>query len=170
MPIVLDLPPRSNKRLATLLESNVRAEVPLQRYWCPKQERRNSFWMNIALPAFVVFLLLLPGFIFRARFKLAERTSLDFSPFGRVAADAILWAIFAHILWLALSFFLFSQRFEPAVLLKLLSSAPTSQTEAISAVGRDFGSIAGYFSSLFLAAIVVPSILRSQITKHLLLS
>ncbi|PIL43622.1 hypothetical protein CR105_17835 [Massilia eurypsychrophila] len=64
------------------------------------------------------------GLFFRARFKLAERTSLDFSPFGRVAADAILWAIFAHLLWLLLSFFMFSQRFEPAVLLKLLSSAP----------------------------------------------
>lgn len=99
--------------------------------------------MNIALPAFVAFLILLPGFIFRARFKLAERTSLDFSPFGRVAADAILWAICAHILWLAVSFF--SQRFEPAVLLKLLSSAPSSQTEAVSAVGRDFAWIAGYF-------------------------
>ena len=122
--------------------------------------------MNIALPAFVAFLLMLPGFIFRARFKLAERTSLDFSPFGRVAADAILWAVFAHIVWLTLSFFVFSQRFEPAVLLKLLSSAPTSQTEAISAVGRDFGWIAGYFGSLFLAAIVAPSFLRSQITKH----
>lgn len=122
--------------------------------------------MNIALPAFVAFLLLLPGFIFRARFKLAERTSLDFSPFGRVAADAILWAIFAHLLWLFLSFFIFSQRFEPAVLLKLLSSAPTSQSEAISAVGRDVGWIASYFGSLFLAALVAPGVLRSQIAKH----
>lgn len=122
--------------------------------------------MNIALPALVTFLLLLPGFVFRARFKLAERTSLDFSPFGRVAADAILWAIFAHLLWLSLSFIFFSRRFEPETLFKLLSSAPTSQTEAISVVGRDFGWIAAYFGSLFLAAIVVPAILRSQITKH----
>lgn len=122
--------------------------------------------MNIALPALVAFLLLFPGFIFRARFKLAERTSLDFSPFGRVAADAILWALFAHLLWLFLSFFLFSQRFEPAVLLKLLSSAPNSQAEAISAVSRDFRWIASYFGSLFLAALVVPVVLRSQIAKH----
>jgi len=122
--------------------------------------------MNIALPAFVAFLILLPGFIFRARFKLAERTSLDFSPFGRVAADAILWAIFAHLLWLSLSIILFSQRFEPAVLLKLLSSAPTSQSEAISVVGRDFAWIAGYFGSLFLAALVGPVILRAQIAKY----
>ena len=103
--------------------------------------------MNIALPAFVAFLLLLPGFIFRSRFKLAERTSLDFSPFGRVAADAILWAIFAHLLWLSFSFILFSQQFEPAVMLKLLSSAQANQSEAISKVSKDFPWIAGYFGS-----------------------
>ena len=122
--------------------------------------------MNIALPALVAFLLLLPGFIFRARFKLAERTSLDFSPFGRVAADAILCALFAHLLWLFLSFFVCSQRFEPAILLKLLSSSPTSQSEAISVVGRDFGWIASYFGSLLLAALVAPVVLRSQIAKY----
>lgn len=46
--------------------------------------------MNVALPALIVFLVLLPGFIFRARFKRTERTSLDFSPFGHVAAGAVL--------------------------------------------------------------------------------
>ena len=83
-----------------------------------------------------------------------------------MAADAILWAIFSHLLWLLLSFFVFSQRFEPAVLLKLLSSAATSQSEAISAVDRDFGWIASYFGSLFVATLVAPVILRSQIAKH----
>lgn len=52
------------------------------------------------------------------------------------------------------------------MLLKLLSSAPTSQSEAIAAVGRDVAWIASYFSSLFLAALVAPVILRSQIAKH----
>lgn len=122
--------------------------------------------MNIALPAFVAFLLLLPGFIFRSRFKLAERSSLDFSPFGRVAADAILWAIFAHLLWLFFSFILFSQQFEPEVMLKLLSSAPASQSEAITKVSKDFPWIAGYFGSLLLASLIIPLILRAQIAKR----
>jgi hypothetical protein len=121
--------------------------------------------MNIALPAFVAFLLLLPGFIFRSRFKLAERTSLDFSPFGRVAADAILWAIFAHLMWLSFAFILFSRYFEPEVMLKLLSSAPANQSEAISKVSKDFTWIAGYFGSLFLAALITPILLRAQIAK-----
>lgn len=122
--------------------------------------------MNIALPALVAFLLLLPGFIFRARLKRAERTSLDFSPFGQVAADAILWAVFAHLLWLFLSFVIFFQRFEPAVLLKLLSSAPTSQAEATLAVGQDFFWISAYFGSLLLTSLVVPEVSRTLITKY----
>ena len=40
--------------------------------------------MNVALPALVIFLLVLPGFVFRSRFKRAERTALDYAPFGRV--------------------------------------------------------------------------------------
>jgi hypothetical protein len=34
--------------------------------------------MNLALPALVVFVLLLPGFLARSRFKRIERSSLDF--------------------------------------------------------------------------------------------
>jgi len=32
--------------------------------------------MNVALPALIVFFLLLPGFIFRTNLKRAERTSV----------------------------------------------------------------------------------------------
>jgi len=53
--------------------------------------------MNVALPALIVFFLLLPGFIFRTNLKRAERTSLDFSPFGQVVAEGILWASVQHV-------------------------------------------------------------------------
>lgn len=122
--------------------------------------------MNLALPALVAFLLLLPGFIFRARLKRAEQTSLDFSPFGQVAAAAILWALFAHFCWLFLSSIVFSQRFDPAVLLNMLSSAPAAQAEAIAIIGREFGWISAYFASLLIASIVVPEIFRYVITKY----
>jgi hypothetical protein len=48
--------------------------------------------MNVALPALIAFFILLPGFIFRTNLKRAERTSLDFSPFGQIVAEAILGA------------------------------------------------------------------------------
>ncbi len=53
--------------------------------------------MNVALPTLILFVVLLPGFIFRSGLKRAERISIDFSPFGRVVAEAVLWAILLHL-------------------------------------------------------------------------
>ncbi len=121
--------------------------------------------MNVALPALIVFLLLLPGFIFRTRLKRAERASLDFSPFGQVAAEAVLWALFAHLFWIAVSYLVFRHRFEPVVLMKLLSSAPASQFEATEAVARDFEWISAYFVSLLFASFAIPKFIRALISK-----
>lgn len=122
--------------------------------------------MNIALPAFIAFLLLLPGFILRTRLKRAERTSLDFSPFGQVVAEAVLWAFFAHLVWLTLSFILFGQRFDPVVLMQLLSSASPAQAEATVQVGRHFEWVAAYFASMLAASFAVPSLLRAVISRY----
>lgn len=122
--------------------------------------------MNIALPAFIAFLLLLPGFILRTRLKRAERTSLDFSPFGQVVAEAVLWAFSAHLVWLTLSYAVFGQRFDPVVLMQLLSSASPAQAEATVEVGRRFEWVAAYFASLLAASFAVPSLLRSVISRY----
>jgi hypothetical protein len=122
--------------------------------------------MNVALPALIVFLLLLPGFIFRTRLKRAERTSLDFSPFGQVAAEAVMWAVFAHLLWLAVSYWVFRHQLEPAVLMKLLSSDATGQARATELVGRDFKWISAYFVTLLFASYAIPKGLRSVISKY----
>jgi hypothetical protein len=122
--------------------------------------------MNIALPALIAFLLLLPGFIFRTRLKRAERTSLDFSPFGQIVAEAVLWSLFAHLGWLALSHLVFRHDFQPLVLMKLLSSAAPGQADAAVAVAADFAWIAGYFGSLFVAAFLVPTLLRATISRY----
>lgn len=122
--------------------------------------------MNVALPALIIFFVLLPGFIFRIRFKRVERTSLDFSPFGRIAAGAVISAAVAHLAWLTLSCLLFGQRFEPLVLMQLLSSAPASQIEAAAAVANDFDWIAAYFVTLLFASFAVPMLLRWAITKY----
>ena len=121
--------------------------------------------MNVALPALITFLVLLPGFIFRTGLKKVERTSLDFSPFGQVAAEAVLWALGAHLLWLFLSYVLFQHRFEPVVLMQLLSSNPAGQAEAAVAVGNAFDWIAAYFVSLIAGAYALPKLVRSAISR-----
>jgi len=73
--------------------------------------------MNVALPALIVFFLLLPGFIFRTNLKRAERTSLDFSPFGQVVAEGILWASVLHFFWLSVSHTVFQRNFDPVCMI-----------------------------------------------------
>jgi len=121
--------------------------------------------MNVALPALIVFFLLLPGFIFRTNLKRAERTSLDFSPFGQVVAEGILWASVLHFFLLSLSHIIFQRDFDPVTLMKLLSSAPIPQTEASEAVGGQFNWIAAYFATLIVASFAIPQIIRLIISR-----
>ena len=116
--------------------------------------------MNVAFPALVTFILLLPGFILRSRFKRTERTTLDYSPFGQIAIEGVIWAAAAHIVWLGLTNTIARQYFDPLVLLKLLESEPNGQIFAIDAVGKSFVQISEYFVSLLIACFLVPLLVR----------
>ena len=121
--------------------------------------------MNVALPTLILFIILLPGFIFRSGLKRAERTSVDFSPFGRIVAEAVLWAILLHLAWLTLSHLFLSRQFEPVILMNLLSSVPANQASAAQQVGKEFRAIATYCISLLLASYLIPMAVRSAISK-----
>ncbi len=120
--------------------------------------------MNLALPAILVFLLVLPGFLFRSRLKLAEQTSLDYSPFGRVVTEALLWSIALHGAWLAFAT-AFGEPVRTDALLGLLSSSPDLQAVAVDAVSRASLRVFSYFLSLYAFAFVVPGVLRAVITQ-----
>lgn len=121
--------------------------------------------MNIALPALLIFLLLLPGFIFRSRYKRAERSSLDYSPFGQVVTEGVLWALCAHIVWLFLSYLLFSKCVDSAALLTLLTASSKDQSEAIAAVARDSRWITSYFVTIVFASFTISSAARHLISR-----
>jgi hypothetical protein len=121
--------------------------------------------MNIALPALVVFLLILPGFVFRSRFKKVERLSLDYSPFGQVFTEGILWATTLHVIWLTLSYFLYGRYLDTAAFLKLVSSDTVGQSKSITAVAEDALWVAAYFTTLLGAAVILPTLARWSITK-----
>ncbi len=121
--------------------------------------------MNIALPAIIVFILLLPGFIFRSSLKRAERVSVDFSPFGRVVAEAVLWAIGLHAVGLTFTHWVCSRGLDPVVLMNLLSSVPAGQASAGQVVGGQFNAIAAYIVALLVASHLVPICLRTVISR-----
>lgn len=119
--------------------------------------------MNIALPALVVFLLLLPGFISRSQVKLAERDKLDYSPFGTVVTEGFLWATVLHLLWLGAC--ASAHRYpDLRILLGLLSSASAVQAEAIARVHAQASQIAAYFGTQLLAAALLTPLARRLIT------
>jgi hypothetical protein len=122
--------------------------------------------MNVALPALVVFVVLLPGFILRSRFKRAERTSLDYSPFGQVVTEAILWTCALHAIWLLFSYWFFHLKLDVSALLRLLSSDGSSQAKAIDSIAESSKRVAAYFATLLLASYLLPQLARYLITRH----
>jgi hypothetical protein len=119
--------------------------------------------VNIALPALVVFVLLLPGFIARSRIKLAERLSLDYSPFGQVATEAVMWAAALHAIWLAGTWLWTGRVLRADLPLRLLSADAGTQARALDALAAEAGSVALYFGTLVALAYIVPAIIRSLI-------
>lgn len=120
--------------------------------------------MNIALPALVVFLLLLPGFISRSHVKLTERDKLDYSPFGTIVTEGFLWSVVLHMIWLG-GCALAHRYVDLRILLGLLSSVPDVQADAMASVHAQFGQIAAYFGSQLLAATLLTSLVR-RLTTH----
>lgn len=107
--------------------------------------------MNVALPALVVFVRVLAGFLFRDRFKRSEKIDLDYAPFGRVVADAVMWAAFLHAVWLTLAWLTRDQTVRMDILLGLLSSDAIAQSRAILFLQRHADWQAQYFATLALA-------------------
>lgn len=120
--------------------------------------------MNVALPALIVFLLVLPGFIARSQIKLAEREKLDYSPFGAIVAEGLIWSAVLHAIWLA-ACALFGRVLDVGILLGLLSSHPALQATAVARVSAESGQIACYFATQLLAATVATSNVRRLITR-----
>lgn len=56
--------------------------------------------MNIAFPAVLLFLLVLPGFLLRSAFTKADGTNLDFKPFTNRTAFSIIFAAIIHSIWI----------------------------------------------------------------------
>jgi hypothetical protein len=122
--------------------------------------------MNVALPALVVFLILLPGFLFHSKFKRIEQTSLDYAPFGQTVIEATTWATVLHIVWLIFSTLVFDRYCDVDTLLRLLSADPKNQNIAISSIDLQAGWIALYFGSLVFGAYGLAAALRYAITAY----
>lgn len=121
--------------------------------------------MNVALPAIVLLVLLLPGLIFRSALKRAEKIPLDYSPFGQVIAEGVLTAAALHALWLSIAHFALQLDFQLQLLLGLVSPNATQNAAAIAELGGRGRMLAQYFGSLYLASYLIPRAVRWLISK-----
>lgn len=121
--------------------------------------------MNIALPAVLIFIILLPGFALRSRFKRVERSSFDFSPFGQVVTEAVLLAALLHASWLTMAFIVFGRVLDTSTLLALLSSDAVSQRGAFKVLSTTQGWVGAYFGTLLAFSFYAPTLARGAITR-----
>ncbi|MEK6748895.1 MAG: hypothetical protein AABY83_06775 [Pseudomonadota bacterium] len=125
--------------------------------------------MNIALPAFLIFLLVLPGSIFRASFHRAERTSLDFKPFASQTATSIIYAIFLHLFWSAITTAIlnpFNISVDYTALLELLIGSKDDHSLIATHVAEYPSLIAIYYLSLSLFAFWFGIGIRAYVEKN----
>lgn len=121
--------------------------------------------MNIAFPAILLFALLLPGFVFRTRFKRAERTSLDYAPFGQVVTESVQISFFLHLVWLLFSYSLFGSTLNIQSLLALSGADPKAQSVAFADVARSWRDVALYFSTLIILCWITPRVFREIVSR-----
>lgn len=122
--------------------------------------------MNVAFSALLVFLLLLPGFLFRTYFKRAEKVVLDIKPFGQAAIDAFLAALVLDLVWYWGAALLTSYRVNFNALLTLVAGEKSANFDgAIATVAADPWHPGVFFASLYAFAIVAGYGLRYAVTR-----
>jgi hypothetical protein len=122
--------------------------------------------VNVAFSALLVFLLLLPGFLFRTYFKRAEKVVLDIKPFGQAAIDAFLTAIVLDLFWYWLTVLLTGTHADFKALLTLVAGEKsTGLDDAIAEIAADPWRPGVYFGSLYAFAIAAAFALRHAVTR-----
>lgn len=106
--------------------------------------------MNIAFPALIIFLLLLPGFIFHSFFYTEGNTLLDYQPFSRKTILCFIFNFSLHFLWIFF-IWLFGYTINFEVLISLLATQQNSYFHiALEIISLHILSISSYFFSLYI--------------------
>ncbi len=122
--------------------------------------------MNIAFPALLVFLIILPGFIFYHSFKLSEKTTIDQTPFATTFVIGVVLAALLHLPWIAVADRI-GYRADYNALLMLLASPQRDNAlvPVINAAAYNFGRIIFYFVSLYIASWLLGLFLRYLVVQ-----
>src|SRR5690349_20896077 len=117
--------------------------------------------MNIAFPAFLIFLGILPGFIFYLTFHNIEDTYLNYEPLTRKTIISVFTAILLHICGLPLLFFATGNKINSELILMLMSgSQGTEYIMAVKLVGDNLLGCLAYIALLCVFAFMLAKFFR----------
>ncbi len=132
--------------------------------------------MNLAFPALLTFLLILPGFIFRAAYTRSERTQLDNRPFTSETVKSLILATLLHTLWILAAGLITPIKLDYHGFLTIYTSAHGDLLEAtINNAANHMPSIIGYLMSLYIGSyllgrVLQKLVLRFKLDRHPLLN
>ncbi len=109
--------------------------------------------MNIAFPAFLLFLLILPGLIFNLTlYKIEDTPLLNYVSLTSKAIVSLIFAVILHFVWVLLFIYLFHYHINSALILILVSGAGDNQFPSVisSITNHELFIFIIYFVSLCL--------------------
>lgn len=122
--------------------------------------------MNFALPAVLLFLIVLPGFVFRSRLKRVEAESVDYSPFGQVVTEGVVYAGFLHAGALLATYYLLDRSVKFDLVFHMLMAPTTLGPSDFATLANSMPWAAEYFIGIFLTAAAVPRLSLWVITRY----
>jgi hypothetical protein len=117
--------------------------------------------VNIAFPAFLLFLFLVPGFILRGTFRTLEGTNLDAGPFASSSIKGVVYALLLNVAgWgFVERYTTFSVRWD-ALLALFLADKSSNTEDALALISAHPFAHVAYFVCLYGAAAVSGWTLR----------
>lgn len=120
--------------------------------------------MNIAFPAFFIFCLILPGFIFLRSFSRKENTSIDHKGLDSSSAWAIFLSASFHLIWWLLTS-LFNLEIRYDICMKLLTSVKLVKDE-LYIITESIPLIIAYFLSMFITTFLLGKLTQKILTHY----
>ena len=122
--------------------------------------------MNIALPAFFLLLLVIPGFIFHSTFEKVENASIERRAFDVTSSKALFYSLTIHLiaLWIVLP--IFSVTVDLTVALKVLTGSKQLDVKDFSLFEKNFGFVLLYFVIIYFASWVLGKLSNHVVLKY----
>lgn len=120
--------------------------------------------MNIALPALLIILLIMPGFVFLGAFERRENTVIDRKPFDMSFRLAVFLAALVHILATQFSAWI-GKAVQLSYAIKLLTGAKLTDDD-ISVITQNIDWITTYFLVTMIGSFVLGKFAQYLVLKY----